>query len=33
MKILKNKAILLIAFLVTITTFSQEYEESQKNKL
>ncbi len=30
MKILKNKAILLIAFLVTITTFSQEYEESQK---
>ncbi|WP_282017633.1 nuclear transport factor 2 family protein [Salegentibacter mishustinae] len=30
MKILKNKAILLIAFLVTVTTFGQEYEESQK---
>lgn len=30
MKILKNKAILLIAFLVSIATFGQEYEESQK---
>ena len=30
MKILKNRAILLIAFLVSNATFSQEYEESQK---